>query len=407
MYGFVATLFAVLSVHVFLSAANLDEPAISISCDTSAEGLQNDISSFVCPPDCVSSSTADVWGTGIYRDLSSICKAAVHDGKIADVRGGQVVVVRQPASTSFTGSLQNGVTSKSHTHEDGGFSWSFSFRKVFETPIMCPDPPTYEDAYVYSGSSPYFYGDQVSYVCDGDTTDNPETGEGPFVLACGLNGTWKGDEPLCTDDGQPSPSTKTSVGTIVGVVIAVFVVLIVVLIAAIIIIRRRRLKNDSHLQDGVRHRECPVHYSDVIYSSVIHIPPHPVVADQGLAEQTTNENTTHNLPTNSSTAGDLLTNREPELQSADTGDRPIASANQNTPLQDAGEVDCTLYNQTDHTYTPLRHVEPEYAQPHVHTTYDVAHLYTTVSHEEGVVDNVIYESSSSQENGDISNNATS
>ncbi|XP_019647151.1 PREDICTED: vitrin-like [Branchiostoma belcheri] len=239
MFGFVATWFAVLSVHVFLSAADLDEPAISISCDTSAEGLQNDISSFVCPRDCVSSSTADVWGTGIYRDLSSICKAAVHDGKIADVRGGQVVVVRQPASTSFTGSLQNGVTSKSHTHEDGGFSWSFSFRKVFETPIMCPDPPTYEDAHVYSGSSPYFYGDQVSYVCDGDTTDNPETGEGPFVLVCGLNGTWKGDKPLCTDNGQPSPSTKTSVGTIVGVVIAVFVVLIVVLTAAIIITRRR------------------------------------------------------------------------------------------------------------------------------------------------------------------------
>ncbi|CAH1267124.1 DCBLD1 [Branchiostoma lanceolatum] len=281
----------------------------------------------------------------------------MHDGKITDDRGGGVVVVRQPASTTFPGSLQNGVTSK--TYDGGDFSWSFSFKAVIEIPTMCPGPPSYEEAHLYSGSPPHLYGDQVSYLCGGDT-DNPETGEGPFVLVCGLDGTWKGDEPLCTDGSKPSPSPKTSVGTIVGVVIAVLVVFIAVLIA-VIIIRRRCLKNDK-LEDGERDGDYPVHYSDVIYSSVINIPPYPVVADQGLAEQTTNENTTYDQPANSSTAGNLLTNRGPEVQ----------------------------------------HVEPEYAQPHPNdVSDDTAHLYATVSQEEGVVDNVIYETSSCQENSDI------
>ncbi|XP_035682688.1 uncharacterized protein LOC118420092 [Branchiostoma floridae] len=353
----------------------------------------------MCPPGCASSSTANVWGTGLYRDLSSICRAAVHDGKITDDRGGQVVVVRQPAGTTFTGSSQNGVTSQ--TYEGGDFSWSFSFETVIETPTMCPDPPNYEDARLYSGSPPYLYGDKASYVCDGDM-ENPETGEGPFVLICGLDRTWKGEKPLCTDNSQPdSPSPKTSIGTIVGAVIAALVLIIAVLIA-IIIMRRRCLENDSKLQDGEIDGEVPVHYSDVIYSSIINIPPNPVVADQGLAEQPTNDNSTYDQPSNYSTAGNLLTNRGPEFQSANMGELPITSANQNAPSGDAAVVDCTLYNQTDHTYTPLslRHVEPEYTQPRSHDDVDddVAHLYATVSQDEGVVDNVIYESSCCQDN---------
>ncbi|XP_078601181.1 uncharacterized protein LOC144876123 [Branchiostoma floridae x Branchiostoma japonicum] len=166
--------------------------------------------------------------------------------------------------------------------------------------------------------------------------------------------------------------------------------------------RRRCLKNDSKLQDGERDGEIPVHYSDVIYSSIINIPPYPVVADQGLAEQTTNENMTYDQPANDSTAVNLLTNRGPGFQSANMGELPITLANQNEHSRDAEEVDCTLYNQTDHTYTPLslRHVEPEYTQPRSHDDVDddVAHLYATVSQDEGVVDNVIYESSCSQDN---------
>ncbi|XP_012868439.1 PREDICTED: cysteine-rich secretory protein LCCL domain-containing 2 [Dipodomys ordii] len=68
-----------------------------------------------CPAGCRDQPSywASVFGTKIYADSSSICKAAVHAGVIRDESGGYVDVMPVNSKPRYVGSLRNGVTSES------------------------------------------------------------------------------------------------------------------------------------------------------------------------------------------------------------------------------------------------------------------------------------------------------
>ncbi len=66
---------------------------------------------------------AEVWGTNVYTDDSSICVAAVHAGLITLARGGRVTIEIRAGASSYTGTARNGVTTRNY----GAFSGSFVF----------------------------------------------------------------------------------------------------------------------------------------------------------------------------------------------------------------------------------------------------------------------------------------
>ncbi|GBE58642.1 scavenger receptor cysteine-rich domain-containing protein [Babesia ovata] len=65
-----------------------------------------------CPPGCLDNQTTNVFGTGVYNPVSSLCQAAIHSGKL-DNRGGEVEIEVLGSQESFAGSTSNGVTSLS------------------------------------------------------------------------------------------------------------------------------------------------------------------------------------------------------------------------------------------------------------------------------------------------------
>ncbi|KAM4833469.1 cysteine-rich secretory protein LCCL domain-containing 2 [Thomomys bottae] len=75
-----------------------------------------------CPAGCRDQPPqwASVFGTNIYADSSSICKAAVHAGVIRDEQGGYVDVMPVDGKASYTGSLRNGLQSESLSEPGDG-----------------------------------------------------------------------------------------------------------------------------------------------------------------------------------------------------------------------------------------------------------------------------------------------
>ncbi|NXU72074.1 CRLD2 protein, partial [Oreotrochilus melanogaster] len=75
-----------------------------------------------CPAHCKDEPSywAPVFGTNVYADSSSICKAAVHAGVIPDERGGFVDVMPVEKKKTYIGSLKNGVQSESLKNPSDG-----------------------------------------------------------------------------------------------------------------------------------------------------------------------------------------------------------------------------------------------------------------------------------------------
>ncbi|XP_076807889.1 uncharacterized protein LOC143451316 isoform X2 [Clavelina lepadiformis] len=107
----------------------------SIICTTTARDARfTSETSFkvTCPSDCVDSN-GNVWGSIVYTHDSSICRAAIHDGRLNDT-GGEVTVYKQPGQSSYTGVERNSVTSSSY----GSWGSSFSFRQTIpDRSITC------------------------------------------------------------------------------------------------------------------------------------------------------------------------------------------------------------------------------------------------------------------------------
>lgn len=79
---------------------------------------------FDCPVGGVASA---VWGSSIYTDDSSICTAAVHDGKITKNSGGHVIVEMRPGERIYRSTTRNGVTTTAYSVPDGAPNWPCSF----------------------------------------------------------------------------------------------------------------------------------------------------------------------------------------------------------------------------------------------------------------------------------------
>ncbi|XP_032925820.1 cysteine-rich secretory protein LCCL domain-containing 2 [Catharus ustulatus] len=75
-----------------------------------------------CPAHCKDEPSywAPLFGTNVYADSSSICKAAVHAGVISDERGGLVDVMPVEKKKIYVGSLKNGVQSESLKNPSDG-----------------------------------------------------------------------------------------------------------------------------------------------------------------------------------------------------------------------------------------------------------------------------------------------
>jgi len=62
----------------------------------------------ICPSDCSKEKVA-VYGTGIYTDNSSVCRAAIHSGAITDSEGGIVEVRIEPGKKNYLGSTKHNI----------------------------------------------------------------------------------------------------------------------------------------------------------------------------------------------------------------------------------------------------------------------------------------------------------
>jgi hypothetical protein len=78
---------------------------------------------FTCRCSDEATQSGTVWGTDIYTDDSSICRAANHAGKIP-LTGGTVTVLRGAGRALYVGSTRNGVQS----NDFGAFPFSITFR---------------------------------------------------------------------------------------------------------------------------------------------------------------------------------------------------------------------------------------------------------------------------------------
>ncbi|XP_077307141.1 cysteine-rich secretory protein LCCL domain-containing 2-like [Lithobates pipiens] len=108
------------------------KPPVLASCSMSGRNLLESISIVQCPSECqVNGGT--VWGTDVYTDDSSICKAAIHAGILGNT-GGLVTVEKTPGQQSYSGSARNGVT----TNNYGSWPGSFVFHGSSKPPTSKP-----------------------------------------------------------------------------------------------------------------------------------------------------------------------------------------------------------------------------------------------------------------------------
>ncbi len=99
--------------------------AIRLGCADAAEGgalgslAIGDTALVSCPSGC----TADhaVWGTDVYSDDSSVCRAGIHAGAIDAASGGSFAILVRGGRDRYAGTTRNGVTTR-----DWG-SWHRSF----------------------------------------------------------------------------------------------------------------------------------------------------------------------------------------------------------------------------------------------------------------------------------------
>eukprot|EP00759_Apiculatamorpha_spiralis_P004884 PhF_6_TR12944/c1_g1_i1/m.20425 len=108
----------------------------TLTCTKSASQYYDEETSrqFSCPAGCATAN-ANVYGTGQYRHHSSICRAAIHDGRITNAAGGTVTVYFVGPAPALVGSNANGVSSSPR----GYSSKTFTFATYTPPPASCRD----------------------------------------------------------------------------------------------------------------------------------------------------------------------------------------------------------------------------------------------------------------------------
>ncbi|XP_077982670.1 cysteine-rich secretory protein LCCL domain-containing 2-like [Glandiceps talaboti] len=120
-----------LSVYkvVAMVTANCESQSTDV-CDKTGKSC-----SVLCPSGCASASRT-VWGTTYYTGDSSLCKAAVHDGRITNAAGGVVHVAFRAGDSSYTGSTKNGITTTNY----GSWPVTFWFTDGVTDDSLVPTP---------------------------------------------------------------------------------------------------------------------------------------------------------------------------------------------------------------------------------------------------------------------------
>jgi len=151
------------------------DPASLPACPSDARIVET---SLTCRCD-TGGSLGSVWGSGPYTADSDICTAATHAGVIGSA-GGAVQIAIQPGQSSYSGTSQNGVT----TREWGAYDTSFAARR----------PSGSGDA-VRLGASGLPVCDTIpddaefhSCRCDANAPEGSVWGSGPFTA----------DSDICT-----------------------------------------------------------------------------------------------------------------------------------------------------------------------------------------------------------------
>ncbi|CAH1233701.1 CRISPLD2 [Branchiostoma lanceolatum] len=99
----------------YARAVGIRKPVVTdfevADCSTAGDAMVKETTTVYCPAGCASRRKATVWGTGVYKGDSSLCRAAIHSGKLQDVTGGFVTVSKRPMGMMFPGSTRNRVKS--------------------------------------------------------------------------------------------------------------------------------------------------------------------------------------------------------------------------------------------------------------------------------------------------------
>ncbi len=85
---------------------------------TSYRGRNGTQLTFACP---AGGRPATVWGSSIYTDDSSICTAAVHDGRITLRGGGEVTIEIRRGEPKYAGRTRNGTTTRPYGQWTGSY----------------------------------------------------------------------------------------------------------------------------------------------------------------------------------------------------------------------------------------------------------------------------------------------
>jgi hypothetical protein len=101
---------AILAAHA-QQGAPLRPPTEAGSCPSSFEGALEQPLTCQCTVEAAAAEAATVWGTDVYSDDSSICRAARHAGVIG-AEGGPVQVRPAPGRGQYRGTARNGVTTR-------------------------------------------------------------------------------------------------------------------------------------------------------------------------------------------------------------------------------------------------------------------------------------------------------
>jgi hypothetical protein len=107
--------------------ANDTSAAVALQCAQTARdvpGNQGTSWYMKCPATCA--EERPIWGTDVFTDDSSVCRAAVHAQAISASQGGLILVTWAPAQATYAGTTRNGVTSQDY----GAWGRSFFVQAV-------------------------------------------------------------------------------------------------------------------------------------------------------------------------------------------------------------------------------------------------------------------------------------
>ena len=170
---------------------------LSWSADASAyEGFIGARFAYACP---ANGAAGSVTGTAVYTDDSSVCTAAVKEGRITLAGGGTVTIEMRPGQASYAGSTSNGVTSSSYG------AWAGSFSIVSTTRTVPRSAPASTGWNVSAASVQGNAGARFLVVCP--PFRNPSNVWGvrrptPTTARCA--------QPRCSRDGSPSSPEAAS-----------------------------------------------------------------------------------------------------------------------------------------------------------------------------------------------------